>query len=431
MGEATILGLLWIGIAATLAPIVVDIIPRFPVPVVVVEILLGILFGPEILHLIEHSEGLEVAKEFGVIFLFFLAGFEVDYEGIKGSPLRNALGGWVGSIVIALGIALLLQQMGYISSFHLIAIAITTTALGPLMPIMQDSGLLHTRFGSHVLSIGAVGEFVPVLAIAFLFNESRTSLVTGGVLTAFLLMVGVGLYIFRRGVAQNEGSHTRRIAVETLQSSAQFAVRLSVLVLVVLVYLAMRFDLDVLLGAFAGGFIVGQLGDVASTVDSRKVMEWMKVKLEAIGFGVFIPAFFVMTGADLKLDILFNSERALLFIPLTVIAFLIVRGLPIMVLYREMDFDARWRLGLVAATQLPLVATLMHRFVEAGKVPEDIANAVIAGSVLTVALFPLIALMGFSPDEPATSKRSAHGGPTNDDTVVEGLPEITKNDNRL
>jgi Kef-type K+ transport system membrane component KefB len=399
MIEATFEGLLWLALAAALAPIIVDIIPKVPVPVVVVEIALGILFGPYLLDVIEHSTGLEIAKEFGVIFLFFLAGFEVDFEGIKGEPLKNALTGWVGSIIIALAIAFTLQQLDLISSFHLFAIAIATTALGPLMPILQDSGQIHTKFGSNALSIGAVGEFLPVLAVAFLFNDTRESQITALVLIAFFAIVGVLLYGFRRGVGQKEDSQTRRIIVDTLNSSAQFAVRLSILILVVLVYLTARFDLDVLLGAFAGGFIIGQLGDVASTSESRKVMEWLKVKLESIGFGVFIPAFFVMTGADLQLDTLFSSNRALVIMVLTIVAFLLIRGLPVLGLYRSLDGGMRFRLALIASTQLPLVATLMNRLVESGDVPEDIATAVIAGSVLTVALFPIIAFIGVEDEE--------------------------------
>jgi Kef-type K+ transport system membrane component KefB len=165
MSTATIEGLLWIIVAATLAPIIADIIPRVTVPVVVLEILLGILLGPTLLDLIHHSTGLEVAKEFGVIFLFFLAGFEVDYAGIKGNPLRSAFKGWVFSLFLALILCFALQQMGLISSFYLVAIAICTTALGPLMPILNDSGQLPTPFGSNVLSIGALGEFVPVFVV--------------------------------------------------------------------------------------------------------------------------------------------------------------------------------------------------------------------------------------------------------------------------
>lgn len=419
MGDATIQGLLWIIVAATLAPILTDIIPRVAVPVVVLEILLGMLFGPHLLHLIKHSEGLEIAKEFGVIFLFFLAGFEVDYAGIKGSPLRSALRGWVFSLAIALVLCFALQQAELISNFYLVALAICTTALGPLMPILQDSGQLRTQFGSNVLSIGALGEFMPVLVLAFLFNESQASFLTALAIMFFLAVAAVFLFFFRRVVGQREKSHTRRIAIETLNSSAQFAVRLSVLVLTALVYLAARFDLDVLLGAFAGGFIIGQVGDITSTKESHEVMSWIRTKLEAIGFGVFIPAFFIMTGADFQLDTLLGSNRALIIVPLTVLAFLVVRGVPVLLGYRDCDRTMRWRLALVASTQLPLVATLMDRFVETGAVPADIATAVVGGAVISVAIFPLIALAGMED----TSNRTNSDG--NAEKVIEALPEMS------
>lgn len=425
MGVATIEGLLWIIVAATIAPILSDLIPRITVPVVVLEIILGIILGPHILNMIHRSEGLEVAKEFGVIFLFFLAGFEVDYAGIKGSPLKRAFRAWGFSMAIALVICFGLQQAGLISGFHLVAIAICTTALGPLMPILNDSGQLPTPFGANVLSIGAMGEFLPVLAIAFLLNDSRTGLLTALAIFVFLAIAGLTLFFFKRVVGQSENSQIRRIAIETLDSSAQFAVRISVLVLIALVYLAARFDLDVLLGAFAGGFIVGQIGDVTSTLESHKVMEWIKTKLEAIGFGVFIPVFFVMTGADFELDTLLGSKRAMAIVPLTAIAFLLIRGLPVMLGYGNFDRKMRWRLALMASTQLPLVATLMERFVQRGDVPADIGTAIVGGAVLTVAIFPLVAFAGM--EQPGGKRVNGNG---QEEKVIGGLPEmaVTKNE---
>ena len=415
MGEGTLEGLLWVIAIAAASPIIADLIPKIRVPVVVLEILLGIIAGPYVIGLIHHSEGLEVAKEIGVIVLFFLAGFEVEFDGISGDPLKNAAKGWIGSVVIALAIAFGLQQFDIISSFHLFAIAITTTALGPLMPIMQDSGQLHTRFGSNVLAIGAIGEFAPVFVMAFLFNQSREAFLTALAIMIFMAVAGVFLFLTRRIVSQGKTSHVRRIAVQTLDSSAQFGVRISVLLLMILVYLAWRFDLDVLLGAFASGFIVGQLGDVASTKESRKVMEWMKTKFEAIGFGVFIPVFFVMTGVDLNIDVLFGSNRAIVMMIAFVGISFLVRGLPVLISYRRFEQRMRWRLALIAATQLPLVSTLMNRFIEEGTVPEDIATAVIGGSAITVALFPILAMAGM---------KSPGGETDNEGRVIEGLPEI-------
>lgn len=420
MSIETLQALLWVIIAAALAPIIVDIIPKVTLPVVVIELLLGIALGPQLLGLIDGGNGLDIAREFGVIFLFFLAGFEVDYLGIKGDPLRNALRGWGFSFLIAAVITFAMQQMGLISHFPLVAIAICTTALGPLMPILQDSDQLPTPFGRNAISIGALGEFIPVLLLAFLYNDSRTGIFTAFGLVVFFAAVLAILIAFQRSVGRSEKSELRRIAIQTLDSSAQFGVRLAMLVLVGLVFLAARFDLDVLLGAFASGFIVGRLGDITSNEDSRKIMGWMKTKFEAIGFGVFIPAFFIVTGASLDIGTLLESNRAMLIVPLTAIAYILVRGLPILLGYKTFDLAMRWRLALVASTQLPLVATLMGRFMGSGIVPEDVGTAIIGGSVLSVALFPFFAFLGLEVPE-GPKKQAAEKG----EKIVESLPEIS------
>ena len=416
MGETTLEALLWVMLAAVLAPIIADIIPRVTVPVVVLELVLGIIFGPHLLGLITHSEGLEVAKEFGVIFLFFLAGFEVDFEGIKGNPLMNAARAWVGSFAIALAICFLLQELGLTSSFFLFAIAISTTSLGSLMPVLQDSGQLHTRFGTNVLSLGAVGEFAPVLLVAFALNQSRAGALTALAIFVFIAVVGLILFINKRAISQRQDSHVRRIAIHTLDSSAQFGVRISILLLICLVYLAARFDLDVLLGAFAGGFIVGQLGDVTTSKDSRKVMEWLKTKFEAIGYGVFVPVFFVVTGADFRLNELLDSTKAMILMPIMVVVFFIVRGLPVLIGYQRFEFGMRTRIALVTATQLPLLVTIVDRMVENGDIPVDVSAALIGAAVISVTIFPILGFNGLERPN----------GNGNDEDVVEALPKIQK-----
>lgn len=424
MSVTTLEALLWVIIAATLAPIIVDFIPKVTLPVVVIELLLGIALGPELLGLIDNGNGLEIAKEFGVIFLFFLAGFEVDYLGIKGDPLRNALRGWGYSFLIAAVIAFAMQQMGLITHFPLIAIAVCTTALGPLMPVLQDSGQLPTPFGRNSLSIGALGEFIPVLLLAFLYNDSRTGVFTAFGLIVFFAVVLAALIFIQNTIGRKDKSQLRRIAIQTLDSSAQFGVRLAMLVLVGLVFVAARFDLDVLLGAFASGFIIGRLGDVTSTEDSRKILEWMKTKFEAIGFGVFIPAFFIVTGANLEIGTLLESNRALLLVPLTAVAYIAIRGFPILFGYKSFDLGMRWRLALVASTQLPLVSTLMERFMASGYIPNDVGTAIIGGSVLSVAVFPFLAFLGLEAPE-GRKKQAAEKG----EKIVESLPEISVSTN--
>jgi Kef-type K+ transport system membrane component KefB len=407
-------GLLWVFALAALAPILADFIPKITVPVVVIELVLGIVAGPHILGLVHGNGGLEIGRELGVIFLFFLAGFEVDFEGIKGNPLRNAGIAWVAGFALALVAAFGMQQLDLTSSFFLLAIAISTTSLGSLMPILQDSGQLETRFGTNILALGAIGEFAPVLLVAFALNRSRAGFLTALAIVAFLAVVVLILAINRRAISLNRESTVRRIAIKTLDSSAQFGVRIAMVLLIALVYLAARFDLDVLLGAFAGGFIVGQLGDVTSSKESRKVMNWMKTKFEAIGYGVLVPIFFVVTGIEFRLDELLASRKALLLVPALVVVFFVVRGLPVLLGYKRFEPRMRLRLAVITATQLPLLVTVINRMVGQGDVPADVAAALIGAAVISVTVFPTLGFNGLEP----TSGKGAD--------KVEALPEIPK-----
>lgn len=399
MGMDTTTALLWVAVAAVLAPIVVDFLPIPKVPVVVVELILGAIFGPHLLNLISDPESLHVIKEFGVIFLFFLAGFEVDASGILGRPIKSAVTAWLSSLVLAGIVTFFLQEMGYITNWYMFAIAFATTALGPLMPMLADRKLLGTKFGNNVISIGAIGEFGPVLLVAFMLNQSRSALTTAALILAFGV---VCLILLRRLMSiVQEGRHNRlaRLAMTSLHSTSQFAVRLSLVLLVLLVFIAERFELDVLLGAFAAGFIIGQMGEVVSEAAAERYMDRILGKLESIGYGVFIPVFFILTGAGLNLPALVNSNRALIALPLVVLGSFVIRGLPTYLVYHDVEFRMRRRLALMSATQLPLVATLMTTYVARDYIAEDLATAIVLGSVVTVALFPLLAFRGLKPEE--------------------------------
>lgn len=391
--------LLWVVVAAALAPVITDFLPIPKMPVVVVELIIGAIVGPHLLNLISDPESLHLFKEFGVIFLFFLAGFEVDMAGILGKPLKNAAYGWLGSFAIALAITYALQEMGYITNWYLFAIAFSTTALGPLMPMLADRKLLGTSFGNNVISIGSIGEFVPVLLIAFLLNQERSARTTALLILVFAI---VCVIVLRRLVAMvEEGRQNRllRLAMTTFHTTSQFAVRLSLLILTLLVYLTTRFELDVLLGAFAAGFIIGQLGEVVSEAANERYMQRILEKLESIGYGVFIPAFFILTGAGLNLTALVESPRAMLALPLVVIGSFVIRGLPTYFVYRDVEVSMRRRLALMSATQLPLVATLMATYVARDYIAEDLSTAIVLGCVITVAVFPLIGFQGLTAEE--------------------------------
>lgn len=399
MGMDTTTALLWVAVAAVLAPIVVDFLPIPKVPVVVVELIIGAIFGPHLLDLISDPESLHVIKEFGVIFLFFLAGFEIDTAGILGRPIKSAVTAWVSSLVLAGVVTFFLQEMGYITNWYMFAIAFSTTALGPLMPMLADRKLLGSKFGNNVISIGAIGEFGPVLLVAFLLNQTRSSLTTA----ALILVFGVVCVILLHRVLKivDEGRHNRlaRLAMTSMHTTSQFAVRLSLVILVFLVFIAERFDLDVLLGAFAAGFIIGQMGEVVSEAAAERYIDRILHKLESIGYGVFIPVFFILTGAGLNLTGLIESRRAMIALPLVVLGSFVIRGLPTYLVYHDVEFRMRRRLALMSATQLPLVATLMATYVARDYIASDLSTAIVLGCVITVAVFPLLAFAGLKPEE--------------------------------
>lgn len=418
LGMDTTTALLWVVVVAALAPIVVDFLPIPKVPVVVLELVLGAIFGPHVLNLISEPGSLHHLQEFGVIFLFFLAGFEVDMSGLLGRPIKNAVYAWLSSLVIALGITLLLQEMGLITNWYMFGIAFSTTALGPIMPMLADRKLLGTGFGNNVISIGAIGEFGPVLLIAFLLNQSRSALTTA----SLILVFGVACVILLRRMISmmHEGRHNRliRLAMTSFHSTSQFAVRLSLVILVFLVFLTERFELDVLLGAFAAGFIIGQMGEVVSEAAAERYMGTILGKLESIGYGVFIPVFFILTGAGLNLTALVESTRALIALPIVVVGSFVIRGLPTYFIYHDVEFRMRRRLALMSATQLPLVATLMATYIGRDYIAEDLATAIILGCVLTVAIFPLLAFIGLTNEE-ATANDEENDEESDEEAISE------------
>lgn len=370
-----------IGAVAVLAPLVVDLPPRLRLPVVVAELGFGILIGPDVLGLVEVDDLIDFLSQLGLAFLFFLAGLEIDLGRIRGRPIRLATGGWLLSIALAFGITGILHATGYVISELYLAIALSTTALGVLMPILRDLGELETRFGTFTVAAGALGEFGPILAIALLLSGDSAGL-------AAILLVVFTVAALLAAFLTLRFRPPRLIGVlqRTMHSSAQLPVRLSILILLALVYLASREGLDLLLGAFAAGIIVG-------LVTKSEDAEPLRVKLEGIGFGFFIPIFFVVSGIEFDLEALLDSPSSILRVPLFLLLFLVVRGLPALLLYRrDLPRAERLPLALLSSTALPLVVAVTTIAVEAGKMRSENAAALVGAAMISVFLYPLIAL---------------------------------------
>ena len=349
------------------------------VPTVVVELLLGVLIGPQVLGL-EASEFLEFFADLGLGMLFFFAGYEIDLRRIAGMPLRLAAIGWAISLALAYAIGGVLAAAGIVLSLLYTGSALATTAIGTLIPILSDSGQLRTRLGTYLLAAGAVGEFGPILLITLILSTQST-VHNGLILTGFVVLaVAVAV------LAVRSSERTMPVFEQTLEKSSQLAVRWIVVLVFALALLASELGLDLLLGGFAAGLITRQ-------VLKEREVPGFDSKLTAVAFGVFIPFFFVVSGMRLDVEALFSSASSIAKMFVFFALFLVVRGTPALLLYRTV-LDRRERLALAcfSATQLPLVLAITTLATETGNMRGSTAAALVGAAVLSTLVFPILGL---------------------------------------
>lgn len=385
----TFYNLFIIFIAAILAPIVASVIPRFKFPVVVLEICLGIIIGPQVLGLVHLDPVINELSQFGLGFLFFLAGFEIDIDHLKGKPLTYAVIGWIISLIIALIIGGILQASGLVISFIFIALAISTTAVGVLVPILRDEGELNSNFGRIVFAAGVVGEFAPLTILALFFNKVYNNFSSLILILIFILIAVTILFTVR----QWQPPYIVGLMRKTMNNSGQLALRLSLLLLVALIFITMNSGIDFLFGAFTAGIILSEVIKMAKNKDDKDI-ENMRIKFEGIGFGLLIPIFFIVSGINFDLKAFLTSPTSLLMVPIFIISFLIVRGFPAMVIYRKILSKAeRVPLALFSATQLPMVIVITNLAVKSGTMHTNNAADLVGAAIISVILFPFIALI--------------------------------------
>jgi Kef-type K+ transport system membrane component KefB len=385
---STVSTLLFIALVAVVSPVVSELTGRFAIPDVVFEIGLGIVIGPELLNIAHVDSVISALSQMGLSFLMFLAGFELDLARVRGRPLQLAALGWMISLGMALLTALALVTLGTVLDAVVVGLALTTTALGTLLPILRDSGVLGGPFGVRIMAIGSVGEFGPILAVAILLDK-RNAAVTGVLVLLFVAVAAAAAIVAARPYPPKFLALLHR----HLQSSAQLPVRVSVVLVLGLVYLAFRLGLDVLLGAFAAGIVVRLLirGEDAPIV---------KGKLEAIGFGFLIPIFFIVSGVQFDLTALTSRPIDLLRVPLFLVLFLVIRGAPAFLLYRrDVEKGQLAPLALFSATALPLVVVITTIGVEEGRMLPVNAAALVLAGMLSVLIYPMLArvLLGRIP----------------------------------
>ena len=366
---------------AVLAPIIADIPRRARIATVVVEILLGIVIGPEVLDIAEPDAFVDFLANLGLAALFFLAGREIDLRRIAGAPLRLAGTGWLIGLVLGVAIGFALDAAGVVSDPEFVGIALATTALGVLVPVLRDAGLSATRFGTVALAVGAIGEVGPIILLS-VFLATDNDLLSAILLFAFgAIAVATAI-----GAVRFHPRRISRLIEETMHASGQLAVRICMLLLLALVFAAVELGQDLILGAFAAGLVLGY-----ATRDSGALDE-LWPKLDAIGWGLLIPFFFIRSGMTFDLDGLLESPASVAELPLFLALFLVVRGLPTFLARHEVPPGTLGPLALMAASALPLVVAITDVGVQTGRLASDTAASMVGAAMLSVLIYPALAL---------------------------------------
>ena len=371
----------WILAAAVLAPLLAEIPIGFKVPVVVLEVVLGIVIGPHVLNLVQFDGFVVTMFGIGMAATLLMAGMELDFAEIRGRPLFLAVGGWTVSVLLGVTVVGLLHVIPQVHAPLMVTLAMCTTGLGVLIPIFRDSGQLRTVFGRFVLAAGTLGEVGPIVAMSLLLSQHYNTWQEGGFLLAFLAIVALAIAV---GVTARPPKVLAMLS-RHMHRSTQLPLRISMLLLAALLLLADRFGFESIFGAFAGGMILGQ----ATRGEDGKAL---REKMETISFGWFFPFFFVGTGIKFNIAALGQDLTTMLLVPAFSVLFLIVRGTPVLLYRGQIDTAQRLAFALSSAVpSLSIIVVITEIGVRAKSMNPDVAAAMIGAALVSVLLFPTIA----------------------------------------
>jgi Kef-type K+ transport system membrane component KefB len=373
-----------VSLLALLAPLIVRLI-RLPVPDIVVQILLGIAVGPQVLGWARIDGPVRVLSLIGLSFLLFLAGLELDFSRLRGRTLRTAASAFVLSFAVALALGGILSAAGLVKSPLLIAVILAATSVGIVIPVLSDGGELDTPLGRLVVAGGSLAEVIPVLLLSLLFTAHGTDLgaqitllAAFGALAAAAALLIVGLERLR---------WMGRTLLALQDTTAQVRVRAAVALLMGFAALAAGFGLEAILGSFLAGATISLLDR-----DHALTHQEFRAKLQAVGFGALIPFFFVATGMSLDVRIFITSPGTLARVPVFLAALLLARALPAL-LYRPLLTSRRQVVtaGLLQATSLSIPVVGGSIGVGLGLIRPANYVALVAAGLVSVIAFPAIA----------------------------------------
>ena len=379
-----LVSLTMIAFVAAVCPLAARLVPNKLVPETVFLLVAGALLGPYLAKVIHLTDSVSLLSNLGLAFLFLLAGYEIDPKNLTGSQGKRGLGTWIVSFAAALLVVGLFPAFSD-NHFERIAMAIvlTTTALGTLMPILKERELMKTRVGESILAYGTWGELCPVLAMALLLS-SRAEWKTVLVLLAFVALCVLAAVVPAR--ARKAGHRLFKFLTDNADTTSQTMMRVTVLLLVGLVTLSAVFDLDIVLGAFAAGFVLRYV--IPEGDDS------LEKKLDGLAYGFLIPVFFVVSGAKINLMAVFAQPLLLVGF---IVMLLLIRAVPVFVALstgkdtHDLSSHNRLTVALYCTTALPLIVAATSVAVSAEAMTQEMASVLVAAGAVTVFLMPLLA----------------------------------------
>jgi Kef-type K+ transport system membrane component KefB len=403
--------------AGLVAPLALGFFPRLRIPAIVLEIVLGIVLGPSVLGWAKPDLPVAILALVGLAFLLFLAGLEFDIERLRGRVLKLTAIGFGVSFAVAIILGLGLRAGGFVKSPLFVAIVLVATSLGVIFPVLKDSGNLTSSFGQLVIAASSIAEFGSIVLLSLFFSGKGSTSTSGtlillGVFGVVVVVVGLAISGFERSMRLG------RVLQRLQDTTAQIPVRAAFVLLIGFTALADSVGFETILGAFAAGALL-------SLIDRDEAMTHpeFRVKLEAVGFGVFIPVFFVTSGVQFDLNALFAHASTVALVPLFLLAIYLARGLSACVYVRLLGRYRSAIAGLLQSTSLPFVVAATQIGLGLGVVSRASAAGLVAAGLLSVAISPTLALVLLRRGQPANAAPGDSPSPV--------MPVITAQDRAL
>jgi Kef-type K+ transport system membrane component KefB len=380
-----LIDLFLVGVVACLAPLLISIFRAFILPAVVLEIVGGIIIGPQVLNWAHIDIFLGFLSILGLSYLLFLSGLEVDLQRLRGRIMILMGSAFFLSFALAALIGFGLYAIGEINSPLFIAIMLVSTSLGIVIPILKDAGESTTTFGQLVIAGATLGEFGSIILLSFLFSSEIPNPLTKILFIVIFAVLVLLISLVVSGV--HHAAWFMKMVHRFQDSTSQINVRIALTLLVGFVGLAYGFGAEAILGAFLAGVAFRTVYK-----ETTEIRPLLRVKLEAIGFGFFVPIFFITSGMNFNLHALLANLLVLELVPIFLIAILLVRGVPALLYRKRLGKRHTVIAGLLQATSLTFIVAATGIGVQLHLITSATSAALVAAGLLSVIIYPLIAL---------------------------------------